>query len=102
MFRRMSFLILIGSPMMASAGVHCAEKIKSAILHQNGNVYFTSTKTCPNWCQIKWVGEGDKDRAFSTLLAARTADREVTFYWPELSSCSSVNPTYQSPGYVVY
>lgn len=89
-------------PALASAGVHCTEKIKAAVVHQNGNVYFTSSKTCDSWCQIKWAGDGDKDRAYSTLLAARTADREVTFYWRELSSCSEKNPTYQSPEYIVY
>lgn len=84
------------------AGAHCTEEISSAILHENGNVYFQTNATCPNWCQIKWSTEEDKNRAYSTLLAARTTDRKLTFYWNNLNACSEINPTYQSPEYMVY
>ena len=84
------------------AGVHCTEAVKTVVLHQNGNVYFTSSKTCPNWCQIKWAGEGDKDRALSQLLVARTTEKPLTFYWRELNNCETINPTYSSPEYVVF
>ncbi|RTZ24060.1 hypothetical protein [Vibrio penaeicida] len=84
------------------AGIHCTESISAAILHKNGNVYFTSSKTCKSWCQIRWTSETDKDRAFSMLLAARTAKTPVTFYWGNLNSCTEKNPTYQSPDYIVY
>ena len=100
-FKKFMFSVLL-MPGLANAGVHCTEVIKSVVLHQNGNVYFTSSKTCNSWCQIKWTGDGDKDRAYSQLLAARTTNREITFYWRNLSSCDTKNPTYQSPEYMVY
>jgi len=97
----MALLFFIASHVYG--GVHCQEKITSAILHKNSNVYFKTSKTCAlKWCQIKWNGEGDKDRAYSTLLAARTADRSVIIYWENLDSCNETNPTYQSPGYIEY
>jgi len=94
--------IFTAMPFIAHAGVHCAEEINAAILHKNGNIYFMSSQTCKNWCQINWGTEEDKNRAYSTLLAARTADREVTFYWSSLSNCSDSNPTYASPEYMAY
>jgi len=100
--KKLLFFTLLFVPLYSYSGIHCSEKITRAILHKNSNIYFQSSKTCPNWCQIKWSGEGDKDRAYSTLLAARTADRNVTIYWENLDSCDETNPTYQSPGYIMY
>ncbi|MBB3059890.1 hypothetical protein [Microbulbifer rhizosphaerae] len=101
---KLKFLLslFLTMPLIANAGIHCAEDINAAILHQNGNIYFMSSQTCKNWCQIKWSSEEDKNRAYSTLLTARTADREITFYWSSLSSCSDSNPTYASPEYMAY
>lgn len=95
-------LTLVFIPNFSYSGVHCREEISSAILHKNSNVYFQTSDTCPNWCQIKWTSEEDKNRAYSTLLAARTANRKLTFYWENLNSCNETNPTYQSPDYIVY
>jgi hypothetical protein len=87
-------------PAISKAGVHCTENITQAILHKNSNIYVKSSLTCPHWCQIKWTGEGDKDRAYSTLLAARAASKPIQFYWEHISSCSETNVTYESPAYL--
>lgn len=99
---KIAIFLFMTMPLIANAGIHCSEKINLAILHKNGNIYFTSSQTCKNWCQINWASEEDKNRAYSTLLTARTADREITFYWSSLSSCSYSNPTYASPEYMAY
>ncbi|MCR9664450.1 hypothetical protein [Vibrio parahaemolyticus] len=95
-------LIICLIPFYSFAGVDCTEKISTVILHQNGNVYFQTDKTCGSWCQIKWTSEKDKDRAFSMLLTAKTANQAVRLYWNDLSSCSEKNVTYQSPEYIIY
>ena len=100
--KQISLVLMIIFPSIASAGVDCSERVNHAILHQNGNVYFTTDKTCPNWCQIKWTNDGDKDRAYSTLLAARVTQKNMTFYWASLNSCDDKNATYTSPSYMVF
>jgi len=87
---------------IANAGVSCIEKVTNAILHKNSNVYFKTDKTCNNWCQIKWVGEGDKDRALSMLLTAKATDKPIGFYWGNINSCEAKNVTYESPDYMTY
>ncbi len=99
--KKLVLLISLISP-VAFGGVHCTEKITKVILHKNSNVYFTTDTTCNSWCQIKWTGDRDKDRAFSALLTAKTADKAIQFYWENLNSCSEKNPTYQSPSYFAY
>ena len=96
-------IILLGlfSP-VTFAGIHCEELINAAIIHKNSNVYFTTEKTCKSWCQVKWPSEKDKDRVFSMLLTAKSANKPLTFYWSNLSSCEEKNPTYQSPDYISY
>jgi len=101
--KRILFLVLLGIPTVSLAGIYCTEEITTVILHKNSELYFQSSETCPNsWCQIKWVGEGDKDRAFSMLLAAKTASKKVVIYWESLDSCDEENPTYTSPGFIKY
>ncbi|PKG37054.1 hypothetical protein [Psychromonas sp. Urea-02u-13] len=97
-----SLITLFAYSSIATAGVHCSEKIRGAILHKNSNVYFTTDTTCESWCQIKWTGEGDKNRALSMLIASKTTDKSITFYWENISSCDVKNVTYESPGYIVY
>lgn len=85
------------------AGDYCREKITTLIL-DGSNIHFKSSKTCPNWCRVNsnWSDE-QKNRAYSMLLAARTADREVTMYWNELASnCEKVVETHSSPSVFYY
>ncbi|OWQ87007.1 hypothetical protein CDN99_20145 [Roseateles aquatilis] len=87
---------------MVNAGVHCTEKIRSAILHENGEVYFETDNTCNGaWCQVAWGTSERKKNALAMLLSAKLAERPVTFYWPTLNACSEKNVVYASPGYMV-
>lgn len=101
--RKILFLVLLIFPVVSKAGVHCEEEITQVILHKNNNLYFRSSETCPkNWCQVKWSGEGDRDRVFSMFLTAKVASKKLVLYWESLDSCDVENPTYSSPGYIVF
>lgn len=83
------------------AATHCTEAVTRAILHANGGIYFTSDKTCPNWCQVNW-GTGEKNKnGYAMLLAAQTSARTITFYWTNIAACNEVNATYASPDYMM-
>ena len=86
---------------LAMAGTTCTENIKSAILHSNGNIYFTSDQTCATaWCQINWGTEEKNKKAFAMLLLAKATSKPISFYWSNLNSCTEVNPVYSSPAYM--
>lgn len=95
-----ALLILVSG--YALSGVTCGESVTSVILHKNKNIYFTTDKACTNWCQIKWIDEGDKNRAFSALLAAKTAKNKISFRRPIIDACTEKNATYNSPDYFAY
>lgn len=82
------------------AAVYCTETVQKAILHSNGNVYFTTDQTCQNWCQINWGTELKNRNALALLLAAASSGRKVAFYWQSASSCGTQNPQYASPDYI--
>lgn len=93
------FIIFCSPSLWAGAG--CSEKITAVILHQNGNVYFKTNKVCSSfWCQIKYP-EGDAlNRTYSLLLAARTSDKNIQFYWGNLNNCEEKASVYESPKYL--
>lgn len=72
--------------------IHCKEKVTAIHVHSNGHIYFNTEGVCsPKWCEIGWSDQSEAhlNRAYSALLAARTADRKVTFAWSKsiLASC---------------
>lgn len=82
----------------AFGGVYCTEEVTKVILHNDGSVYFKTADTCSDgWCQIAWNDSEQKNRSYSLLLAASTADKPITLYWGALNSCSERNATYASP-----
>lgn len=86
---------------LSVAGATCIENIMSAILHSNGNVYFSSDKTCSStWCQINWGTDEKNKKALAMLLLAKATTKPISFYWTNLNSCSEANPTYSSPAYM--
>lgn len=94
-------LLLLLSP-SAFSGVHCSEKATQVILHKDGQLYFMTDQTCSaHWCQVKWTGQGDKDRLLSLLLTAQTTQKPLVFYWADIANCSQKNVVYSSPEYVV-
>ncbi len=84
-----------------NAATHCTEAITRAILHAGGGIYFTSDKTCSNWCQINWGTSEKNKNGYAMLLAAQTSARTITFYWPNVEACTEVNATYASPDYMM-
>ncbi len=85
----------------ANARVDCVEAVTGAVLHVNGNIYFTTDKTCPNWCQVNWGSSAANKNAFAMLLAAKTSARQITFDWPYLASCTEINTGGASPDYMI-
>ena len=101
--KKISLILLSIFSSITYAGIHCPETVTGAILHKNSNVYFTTNKTCKNsWCQIKWTGDGDKNRALSMLLTAKASGKDIKFYWEDIDSCEVQNKVYASPGYITY
>ena len=82
------------------AGAYCAgEYVDELIVHNNGNVYFKTTKSCPNWCLVNpnWSSE-QKDRAYAMLLAAYSSSKPLTLYWPQhTSNCQNQVAVYSIP-----
>jgi hypothetical protein len=66
----------------------------------NGNVYFTTTGTCASWCEISFATPAANNQAYAMLLTANAQGASVTFDWPNLTSCSTQNQVYASPGWI--
>lgn len=100
--RTATLFLIIFSCVDAWSAAECTEKVTRVINHKNNGIYFQTDKTCSsNWCQIAWGTEAANNRGFSVLLTAKTTDKTVTIYWPELSSCDALNPVYKSPEYII-
>jgi len=84
-----------------SVGVYCQENVTSLVQFSDGFVYFTTDKTCPNWCKIDWTVSDAVKRAFATLLTARVSGKPVISYWPNLNSCGEINAVYAIPVLVI-
>lgn len=102
-FAKISILIacLSVSIESANAAAMCTEKITKTILHANGQVYFQTDQTCSaNWCQINWGAPTNNKNGLAALLSAKLAERPLSFYWPNITSCDEKNVTYASPEYL--
>lgn len=86
----------------ASADSYCSETITQIII-KNDAVYFTTNKSCPNWCELNPSWDATTiNRALSVMIAAKTSGSSVTFEWPDQSGpCSNVEQTYSAPGAVI-
>ncbi|MFS1525339.1 hypothetical protein ACL7TT_14710 [Microbulbifer sp. 2304DJ12-6] len=80
---------------------HCGEKVTRLIIHRDGNVYFSTDKTCVEngWCKLDFEDPKQADRGYSMLLSATIADKKVTFTWPAISNCDEINAQHASPEY---
>ncbi len=73
------------------AGDYCwNEKITQLIL-TGDDIFFTSEKSCLSWCRVNPAWSADaKNRAYATLLTARSTDRRVGFYFDSATvSCAA-------------
>jgi hypothetical protein len=89
---------LLASP-QANAGAYCYGEIVTGVFMQGGSVYFTTSKSCPNWCLVgsAWNAT-EQSQAFAMLVASKTTGETMTFYWNEQTSeCSPAEPVSASP-----
>ncbi|HSI50820.1 MAG TPA: hypothetical protein VLA61_21345 [Ideonella sp.] len=87
------------------AGEYCWNENLALVITQGENIYFTTDKSCPNWCQVDPALSSDaKKRIFATLLTAKAMGRGVAMYWNEApagSQCAAV-PAYSKPVTVAF
>lgn len=98
---------LLGFMIMAAtssqAGEYCWNESIQLLIMQGDDIYFTTDKTCPNWCTLhpEWSQEARK-RAYATLLTAKTTGTPVTFFWHQHSTaCESPLPVHSYPGSII-
>lgn len=104
----MRYLIFVVFSLFASvvsAGEYCWSDKVTMVIVKNGAIYFTSQKSCPNWCQVDpaWSVEG-RNMAYSQLLTAKTTGGNITFYWNEHEAgrpCQDKLPTYSKPSVLI-
>ena len=87
------------SAQVASA-VTCPEMVNNVISHSSGYVYFTSSRTCANWCMIAGKPEYIT-QTYALLLVAQSKKRQVQLAWTSLDSCDQQNALYAIPDYVI-
>lgn len=97
MYRCLATIALMIMSSTAGAAAYCTERLTNLIVKTDGAVYFTTNSTCPNWCQLNFSAGAAKSQGYAMLLAAMSTDRDVRFYWLNISSCSSINATNSSP-----
>ena len=85
------------APAMAAS---CGESVLTLISHSNGNIYFTTDATCPNWCQLAGNPAFIK-QSYAMLLTAQASNKKVTFAWPKLPTCNDKNEVYSIPDFLV-
>lgn len=78
----------------------CGEKVVNIISHSNGNIYFTTDHTCPNWCQLGGNPAFIK-QSYAMFLTARANDKYIEFAWNNLASCGEKNEVYAIPDFLV-
>jgi hypothetical protein len=91
-------MIAMSSPARAD---YCTESVVQVI--ENGDqVFFTTNKSCPNWCQVNpALSESARDRMFSLLLTAASGGRKISTYFDGVQACQAV-PAYSSPVSIIY
>jgi len=101
MNRTFSMLILGFYCLNAYAGEYCWNDKVVRVILKNDGIYFTSQKSCLNWCKVNpnWSAER-KDQALSMLLLAKTSNANIAFFWAEHdagSPCQDRLPAFANP-----
>lgn len=85
----------------AQAGYCYGQKVTAVILNDD-SIFFTTDKSCPNWCRVAaGLAESQKDRMYSMLLTAAATNRLLTLNFTEAQACEVV-PTYAAPAAIIY
>jgi hypothetical protein len=96
-------ILSIGVASTASAGSYCYNETVTTVIMQGDQIFFTSNPSCPNWCEVNgsWSAAAQA-RAFAMLTTAKVAGMPLSFYWTDQSgSCSSIEPAYSMPVYLI-
>ena len=78
----------------------CSELITKVISHSNGNIYFSTDKTCPRWCLLP-ANSAFATQSYAMLMVAQAKKRPLLIAWPNLPSCEQQNELYAVPDYFV-
>lgn len=86
----------------AKADAYCSETV-TLIIVKAGAVYFTTSKSCQNWCELNPAWDANTiNRSVALMIAAKTTGSPMMFEWPDQSSsCSNTEQTYSEPGAVI-
>jgi hypothetical protein len=93
-------LLLVAASSNCFAGTWCSENILQIKVYPTGAVIFITDQTCGNGCQVGGSTDAIVNRGYSLLLAAKTAGKPVTFYWSNISSCSTANAGNEVPAVI--
>jgi hypothetical protein len=104
--RKLSFASIaiscIAGVSSAHAGEYCTQEKITQIITGSGMVFFTTDKSCPNWCQLPTAWSTDSiNRSYSLMLSAFMSNRKVAFYWPTAATACQVVSVNSSPDNVI-
>lgn len=86
----------------AGAAVECSEKLTRIIVHTDDAVYFATDKTCAvSWCKVAMSTQNANTRSYAMMLAAQAQNKNLIFFWQNLSACTQANVAYAAPSYIV-
>jgi hypothetical protein len=81
---------------------YCSGQKVTALILNDTSIYFTTDKSCPNWCRVApGLAEKQQDRMYSMMLTAVSTGRTLTFFFTEAQACEAV-PTLSSPTAIIY
>ena len=92
MYRHISKLVALMffvAPTVAHAEYCWNERVTQVIVFGN-NVFFTTNKSCPQWCGLTAGLSSDAyNRFYSILLTSFTTGKLVTTYWSQTAAGSN-------------
>lgn len=90
-------------PANAYAAAWCWNEQVMQLLVSGEYIHFTTDKSCPQWCRVDPnLSAEAQNRAYSTLLAAKSNGKKVSFNWAELSSeCGGAVTVFSQPLHIM-
>ena len=80
----------------------CSGEIITTVTTVGDEVYFTTDKSCPNWCKLSSsLSASAKDRFYAQLLTASVTKTHVDIFWQLVSTPCAVEPAGAEPTHLV-
>ncbi len=96
------FFLGFGAQKASALEYSSNEKIKTLTIHEGGGIYFQTSFTCQNWCQINPLKSAEVQKyQYATLLAAKTSGLSVTLEWNTPLKADKTAEIYQRPSYIM-